>query len=123
MKPPVELVRPTLLNILAIICYCLAILFHVIAYASNGWSSLILDGVRWDMGLWEGCRDTEEGIRICSKNAFDADVFITGMSKCGWLWCFLVMFVQCMLVLTLVRLLLLLALVQHSYKEKRRTYI
>ena len=86
MKPPVELNRPTLLNIVAVVCYCLAILFHVIAYSTNSWASLVLSGVRWEVGLWQGCNDVT-GTWLCTDHIFEDDVFQTGMSKSVLLFC------------------------------------
>ncbi|XP_052776616.1 uncharacterized protein LOC128214272 isoform X3 [Mya arenaria] len=80
MRPPVELNRPTLLNLVAIVCYCLAILFHIIAYATNSWSSLVLAGTRWEMGLWQGCREAN-GSWMCTNEIFEDEVFQSGMSS------------------------------------------
>ncbi|XP_052776615.1 uncharacterized protein LOC128214272 isoform X2 [Mya arenaria] len=77
MRPPVELNRPTLLNLVAIVCYCLAILFHIIAYATNSWSSLVLAGTRWEMGLWQGCREAN-GSWMCTNEIFEDEVFQSG---------------------------------------------
>lgn len=80
MKPPIELYRPTILNIIAIISYCLATMFHIIAYATDNWASLVLEGVRWRMGLWQGCRDMD-GTEYCTTDVFEDKAFQTGMSK------------------------------------------
>ena len=97
MQPPVELSRLTILNIAAIVCYCLAILFHIVAFATDSWSSLYLDGVRWKVGLWTGCRQNDgETTWYCSQDVFEDPVFQTGKSK------FLFWIAQCMFVLLLI---------------------
>lgn len=79
MRPPVELSRPTLLNIIAIICYCLSMMFHIIAYATDNWGSLLLDGVRWRVGLWHGCtQNTEDSSWHCGQEVFEHEHFKTG---------------------------------------------
>lgn len=78
MKPPIDLYRPTLLNIISIICYCVATIFHIIAYATDNWASLLLDGVRWRMGLWQGCREMEDNTEFCTPDVFEDKAFQTG---------------------------------------------
>lgn len=78
MKPPIELNRPTILNIIAIVSYCLATMFHIIAYATDNWASMMLDNVRWRFGLWQGCREEDEH---CTTDIFQHKVFQTGTSK------------------------------------------
>ncbi|XP_060565113.1 uncharacterized protein LOC132724292 isoform X2 [Ruditapes philippinarum] len=78
MKAPVELHRPTILNIIAIVSYCLATLFHIIAYATDNWASLLLDGVRWRMGLWQGCKELEDGSEYCTTDVFEDKAFQSG---------------------------------------------
>lgn len=75
----VELSRPTILNLAALVCYCLAMLFHVIAYTTSNWSTLKLEGVEWQMGLWYGCRhNTTDDTWFCSSDVFNDKVFKTG---------------------------------------------
>ncbi|XP_052244221.1 uncharacterized protein LOC127853595 isoform X2 [Dreissena polymorpha] len=78
MRPPLELNRLTILNIVAIVCYCLSMMFHIIAYATHSWASLVLNGVRWEMGLWQGCRQTDDGGWKCTTDVFQDDVFQNG---------------------------------------------
>lgn len=87
MKAPVELYRPTILNIIALISYCLATMFHIIAYATDNWASLLIDGVRWRMGLWQGCKELEDGSEFCTTDVFEDKAFQSGMSKFGVLSC------------------------------------
>ncbi|XP_052244223.1 uncharacterized protein LOC127853595 isoform X4 [Dreissena polymorpha] len=81
MRPPLELNRLTILNIVAIVCYCLSMMFHIIAYATHSWASLVLNGVRWEMGLWQGCRQTDDGGWKCTTDVFQDDVFQNGTSS------------------------------------------
>ena len=82
VKPPVELSRPTILNLIAILCYCLAILFHIIAFATDNWSSITVQGVRYTIGLWQGCRKNETTDEWhCSTDVFDDEAFKTGKSE------------------------------------------
>ena len=75
----VELSRPTILSFASIICYCFAMLFHIIAYTTNSWSTLTLNGVEWRMGLWYGCRhNATTDVWICSTDVFEDNVFKTG---------------------------------------------
>ncbi|KAL4235504.1 hypothetical protein ACF0H5_003902 [Mactra antiquata] len=75
MKAPIELYRPTILNIIAIVSYCLATMFHIIAYATDNWASIQLDDVRWRLGLWQGCREEDE---YCTTEVFEHAIFQTG---------------------------------------------
>lgn len=59
MKPPVDLIRPGILSVAVTILYFLAVIFHIIAFAVNNWSSFLLDEVQWNIGLWQGCRDIQ----------------------------------------------------------------
>lgn len=76
----VELSRPTVLNLAALVSYCLAMIFHLIAFATDNWCTLQLDGVEWRMGLWYGCRyDTTTGDTWnCTKDVFNDKVFKAG---------------------------------------------
>lgn len=81
MKRPDNLSCPTPLCIAATILYCLSLIFHIIAIATDSWGSLLLDGVRWHVGLWQGCQLLNNA-DVCTSDVFEHEVFKTGS---GWL--------------------------------------
>ncbi|KAL3869204.1 hypothetical protein ACJMK2_041914 [Sinanodonta woodiana] len=76
----IHLKKQTTFTLMTFALFALALMLHLLAFATDHWCVFTLDEIRVNLGLWHGCWETNDGI-ICSPAVFEYKAFTTGLSN------------------------------------------